>query len=186
MVVKLLDLNGAQWEATASSTVYREWIDDESGLKGIVKRGPGALCGYIAIPLTDDKFKGFFNKDCYSHPDYPDVHGGITYSNEGSEWSDSVGYWVIGWDYAHLNDHTCFANSAMNDGYITHDIEDVEHDVKQAIDEIKQLVRARNLQEVKDDGSFTGCGVDMIVRAARAAGVKIDPNDLKEPTNATD
>ncbi len=55
-------------------------------------------CAYIAVPMDLDL-------DLYK----PDVHGGITYGDDGYEskipLSEHIkGYKVIGWDYAHGHD----------------------------------------------------------------------------------
>jgi hypothetical protein len=95
-----------------------QWIDEATGLDCLIHRGPqGALCGYVGLPpehpchgVVEDRVK----VETDDGPDYPDVHGGLTYANlcvEGRPEGEGVCHvpesgrpanvWWLGFDCAH-------------------------------------------------------------------------------------
>lgn len=88
------------WESEPDNA---EWIQKPSGYKCRIKRNPitGTLCGYVGIP-RGHKFWGQGydedrNKELSAIQD--DVHGGLTYSQEGDD-----GWWYFGFDTSHYDD----------------------------------------------------------------------------------
>ncbi len=63
-------------------------------------------CGYVGIPASHP----WHGKDYNVLEPSPDVHGGLTYSNEavGPDFEETqpLGLWWIGFDCAHLGDYT--------------------------------------------------------------------------------
>ena len=81
---------------------HAEWIQEPSGYKCRISRmeGSGALCGYVGIPKGHTFWGvtyGEDNEELDAIAD--DVHGGLTYSEEGKD-----GYWYFGFDTTHAND----------------------------------------------------------------------------------
>jgi hypothetical protein len=82
-----------------SGTIYEDWYED--GIRCLIMRGPGALCGYLGIP-KDHPLAG------RSYDDIPlQVHGGLTFSGEGDSWRPKGFYWY-GWDYGHVGDKSFY------------------------------------------------------------------------------
>jgi hypothetical protein len=81
---------------------HAEW-ENEVGYKCRISRmeGSGALCGYVGIPKGHE-FWGI-NNNIDPDPELSDisdnVHGGITYSEQGDD-----GWWYFGFDTTHIND----------------------------------------------------------------------------------
>ncbi len=79
------------------NTVLRDFIDDETGLRGLVVRGPIVFCAYVGV-RSDHTLAGLEELDF-------DCHYGITFQSWGS--TDSIRepdwYWW-GWDYGHFSD----------------------------------------------------------------------------------
>ena len=80
---------------------YAEW-ENEVGYKCRISRmeGSGALCGYVGIPKEHRFWGKGYHGDNEEVDDISDnVHGGLTYSEEGKD-----GYWYFGFDTTHAND----------------------------------------------------------------------------------
>jgi len=81
---------------------HAEWIQEVSGYKCRISRmeGSGALCGYVGIPKEHRFWGKGYHGDNEEVDDISDnVHGGLTYSEEGKD-----GYWYFGFDTTHAND----------------------------------------------------------------------------------
>jgi len=79
---------------------HAEWVQEPSGYKCRISRmeGSGALCGYVGIP-KGHRFWGASYEDDELRDIGDNVHGGITYSQQGDdEW------WYFGFDTTHIND----------------------------------------------------------------------------------
>lgn len=61
----------------------------------------GTLCGYVGVPKGHPWFEQHY--DTVQREWNPDVHGGLTFSDEMSERSPD-GLWYLGFDCAHLDD----------------------------------------------------------------------------------
>ena len=86
------------WE---SEPDHAEW-ENEVGYKCRISRmeGSGALCGYVGIPKEHRFWGKGYHGDNEEVDDISDnVHGGLTYSEEGKD-----GYWYFGFDTTHAND----------------------------------------------------------------------------------
>lgn len=112
----------------------KQWRDGKTGHPCLIVRGPqGALCGYVGVNpghpwhgLHYDSVGAYQPKPEGYDPDwYPDVHGGLTYSDGCSHSADtSVGIchipgagepddvWWLGFDCAHYGDDTSFSRDA--------------------------------------------------------------------------
>ena len=81
---------------------HAEWVQEISGYKCRISRmeGSGALCGYVGIP-KEHRFWGvsYEESNVELSEIEVDVHGGLTYSEEGKD-----GYWYFGFDTTHAND----------------------------------------------------------------------------------
>jgi len=80
---------------------HAEWVQEPSGYKCRISRmeGSGALCGYVGIP-KEHRFWGVNYDGDEELSDISDnVHGGITYSEQGDD-----GWWYFGFDTTHIND----------------------------------------------------------------------------------
>ena len=79
---------------------HAEWEQEVSGYKCRISRmeGSGALCGYVGIP-KEHRFWGASYEDDELRDIGDNVHGGITYSQQGDD-----GYWYFGFDTTHAND----------------------------------------------------------------------------------
>ena len=81
---------------------HAEWTQEVSGYKCRISRmeGSGALCGYVGIPKEHRFWGKGYHGDNEEVDDISDnVHGGLTYSEEGKD-----GYWYFGFDTTHAND----------------------------------------------------------------------------------
>ena len=81
---------------------HAEWVQEPSGYKCRISRmeGSGALCGYVGIPKEHRFWGKGYHGDNEEVDDISDnVHGGLTYSEEGKD-----GYWYFGFDTTHIND----------------------------------------------------------------------------------
>ena len=81
---------------------HAEWEQEISGYKCRISRmeGSGALCGYVGIPKEHRFWGKGYHGDNEEVDDISDnVHGGLTYSEEGKD-----GYWYFGFDTTHAND----------------------------------------------------------------------------------
>jgi hypothetical protein len=81
---------------------HAEWVQEVSGYKCRISRmeGSGALCGYVGIPKEHRFWGKGYHGDNEEVDDISDnVHGGLTYSEEGKD-----GYWYFGFDTTHIND----------------------------------------------------------------------------------
>ena len=79
---------------------HAEWIQEPSGYKCRIVRNKttGTLCGYVGIP-KEHRFWGASYEDDELRDIGDNVHGGVTYSQEGDdEW------WYFGFDTAHIDD----------------------------------------------------------------------------------
>ena len=79
---------------------HAEWVQEPSGYKCRISRmeGSGALCGYVGIP-KEHRFWGASYEDDELRDIGDNVHGGITYSQQGDD-----GWWYFGFDTTHIND----------------------------------------------------------------------------------
>jgi hypothetical protein len=79
---------------------HAEWVQYISGYKCRISRmeGSGALCGYVGIP-KEHRFWGASYEDDELRDIGDNVHGGITYSQQGDD-----GWWYFGFDTTHIND----------------------------------------------------------------------------------
>lgn len=91
-----------------SYIIEKEWISN--GLKCIVvfQKG-GYRCGYVEVPQTHPLFGKHYNNYINDSinieiKDFFNVHGGITFSGECSEYSTTTKNWWFGFDCAHWND----------------------------------------------------------------------------------
>lgn len=97
---------------------------------------------YIKIPQTHK----YFGRRYWGFEDEINVHGGLTYSNDGLKISETetVDGWFIGWDYAHFGDYV---------GYkIVSPFK--RNDKKWKTREIKKHVQEVCFQLVNDDGGI--------------------------------
>ena len=81
---------------------HAEWVQEVSGYKCRISRmeGSGALCGYVGIPKEHRFWGKGYHGDNEEVDDISDnVHGGLTYSEEGKD-----GYWYFGFDTNHADD----------------------------------------------------------------------------------
>jgi len=81
---------------------HAEWVQEVSGYKCRISRmeGSGALCGYVGIPKDHVFWGKGYHGDNEEVDDISDnVHGGLTYSEEGKD-----GYWYFGFDTTHADD----------------------------------------------------------------------------------
>lgn len=118
-----------EWKAEPDKA---QWIDDKTGLDCLIIRGPsGALCGYVGVPESNQ----FFDIDYDSvrgdtfEDGYPDVHGGLTFSDRCRPSDDeSRGIchagniankmvWWLGFDCAHSGDLCPKYDSEYSDHY---------------------------------------------------------------------
>jgi len=74
---------------------------DYKGLKLLILRNErlGHLCGYVGVPEGHP----FYGKDLEQLADL-DVHGGVTFTEEGDGKLRPKGFWWIGFDCAHFGD----------------------------------------------------------------------------------
>jgi hypothetical protein len=83
---------------------HAEWVQEPSGYKCRITRNKttGTLCGYVGIP-KGHVFWGVGYDEGNDEADAiaDDVHGGLTYSQEGDD-----GWWYFGFDTAHSVDFT--------------------------------------------------------------------------------
>ena len=79
---------------------YAEWVQEPSGYKCRISRNEvtGTLCGYVGIP-KEHRFWGASYEDDELRDIGDNVHGGITYSQQGDD-----GWWYFGFDTAHADD----------------------------------------------------------------------------------
>jgi hypothetical protein len=80
---------------------HAEWEQEVSGYKCRIKRNEhtGSLCGYVGIP-KEHRFWGVgYDRDGELNDIADNVHGGITYSEQGDD-----GWWYFGFDTSHADD----------------------------------------------------------------------------------
>ena len=80
---------------------HAEWVQEPSGYKCRIVRNEvtGTLCGYVGVP-KENRFWGMGHEpDAEMREIEVDVHGGITYSEQGDD-----GWWYFGFDTAHAED----------------------------------------------------------------------------------
>jgi hypothetical protein len=95
-------------------------------------RGPVSLCAYMGIPKSHP-LAGFSYKDIPLR-----VHGGLTFSSEGTGNYPSDYYWY-GWDYAHCDDYSFYNDKGINGRKWL--IPDVERETKEAVYDFSMLVK---------------------------------------------
>jgi hypothetical protein len=84
-----------------SYTVEKDWIT-ESGLRAVVTMGHhGCRCGYVGVSKDHPLYEKHYND--LSDP-YPDVHGGLTFSEGISDYPVESDLWWFGYDCNHLWD----------------------------------------------------------------------------------
>jgi len=83
-------------ESPDSGNTMRDWV--HAGLRCKALQGPFGINGYVAVPKSHPNFG-----DDYDDVDV-EVHGGLTFGQQGEEdsdmWPDPELYW-FGWDTAH-------------------------------------------------------------------------------------
>ena len=86
-----------QWE---NEPDHAEWVQEVSGYKCRISRNKhmGTLCGYVGIP-KEHRFWGASYEDDELRDIGDNVHGGITYSQQGDD-----GWWYFGFDTSHMDD----------------------------------------------------------------------------------
>jgi len=81
---------------------HAEWIQEPSGYKCRISRNEitGTLCGYVGIP-KGHKYWGVIYDEGDEELDAiaDNVHGGLTYSEQGDD-----GWWYFGFDTSHADD----------------------------------------------------------------------------------
>ena len=79
---------------------HAEWVQEVSGYKCRIVRNEhtGTLCGYVGIP-KEHRFWGASYEDDELRDIGDNVHGGITYSQQGDD-----GWWYFGFDTSHMDD----------------------------------------------------------------------------------
>lgn len=100
-----------------------QWIDEATGLDCLIHRGPsGALCGYVGVPpghrFHGKDYNAVYSCDAEDGRSFPEVHGGLTFSDLCSETERADGggichipapgrpadVWWLGFDCAHSGD----------------------------------------------------------------------------------
>ena len=120
-------------EQIALQTIYKENFElvKEFGKFAFAIVGQGTHpCAYIGMP------KGVGD---IIDIDFINVHGGITYEDDGLHETIPSKYYVIGWDYAHSNDF----NTLFNKEGKIHTINDVLNDIEDVVSQIKDTVEER-------------------------------------------
>lgn len=101
-----------------------QWIDPATGLDCLIHRGPsGALCGYVGVPPGHKyhgvEYDGVYHWDEEEGRSFPEVHGGLTFSDSCSDKTSENGrgichipepgrpadVWWLGFDCAHSGDY---------------------------------------------------------------------------------
>jgi hypothetical protein len=88
-----------------------QWLDEETGLPCLIVRGRlGALCGYVGVPKSHPCYQVPYG-DVRVNGDYPDIHGGLTYSDRcrgaichAVEPGEDDDVWWLGFDCGHSDD----------------------------------------------------------------------------------
>jgi hypothetical protein len=124
------------WVSADVSTVLAEGFDQ--GARWLVLRGPASLCAYIGLPVDHPLVRA-----SASYDDLPlDVHGGLTYSNEGDGKHHPAGWFWWGWDYAHAGDRCTYdLESGRNADEHLWTIEEVTREAKDALWQFHRLSR---------------------------------------------
>jgi hypothetical protein len=105
----------------------KEWTT-KAGLQACWLRNPhvGSLAGYVAV-LRDNSYCG------YGYDDLDvTVHGGLTYSNEGSV----LGQWWFGFDCAHAGDLLLFHGDLRPEGASYKDARYVEEQCERLAEQL--------------------------------------------------
>ena len=113
----------------------KEWV--AHGLACEIMRAPKLrhLCGYVGLPRTHPNFG-----DGYDDIDV-DVHGGLTYAEEGTAVTHSAGLWWVGFDCAHFGD---LVPSSVDGGYSDDGVyRDMEYVTEETERLALQLAKAR-------------------------------------------
>lgn len=101
--VRVTDRTGwpaGQWD---NEPDLAEGVDGESGLSCVAMRNSlGAWCGYVLVP-SGNRYFGQKYQDIEGSGDYPDIHGGITFSGV---LPDRPGTWALGFDCSHAGDYS--------------------------------------------------------------------------------
>lgn len=101
--VRIIDRTGwpaGQWD---NEPDLAEGVDEESGLSCVAMRNSlGAWCGYVLVP-SGNRYFGQRYQDIEGSDDYPDIHGGITFSGV---LPDRPGTWALGFDCSHAEDYS--------------------------------------------------------------------------------
>jgi hypothetical protein len=99
------------------------------GFKCLILRHPEFkhLCGYIALPPNHPYYGEHYD-------DIPvEVHGGLTFADEGDGKRRLKGYWWIGFDCGHSNDYIPFLGPPRK--YLRY------RNIKYVTNELKKLAR---------------------------------------------
>jgi hypothetical protein len=99
---------------------HAEWVQEPSGYKCRIVRNEhtGALNGYVGIP-KEHRFWGInYHSDRELEDIADNVHGGLTYSEQGDD-----GYWYFGFDTNHYDDFSpAIAEALIKNGLIGGDL----------------------------------------------------------------
>jgi hypothetical protein len=74
----------------------KDYIEPDTGLRGLVMRGTYGWCGYVGAPCASP-LHGLEELEF-------ECHFGITYAGYGDGVHRPAGYFYWGWDYAHYTD----------------------------------------------------------------------------------
>lgn len=101
--VRINDRTGwpaGQWDDEPDLVVG---VDEESGLTCVaIRNSLGAWCGYVLVP-SGHRYFGQGYRDIEESGEYPDIHGGITFSGV---LPDHPGTWALGFDCSHSEDYS--------------------------------------------------------------------------------
>jgi len=99
---------------------HAEWIQEPSRYKCRIVRNKntGSLCGYVGIP-KEHRFWGInYDGDRELEDIADNVHGGLTYSQQGDD-----GWWYFGFDTNHYDDFSpAIAEALIKNGLIERDL----------------------------------------------------------------
>jgi len=125
-----------------------EWLDEpnreefeHAGLKCLIIRHPelGHLCGYLAVKRGHPCYGKFYDYLPYEDLFPVDVHGGLTFSQEGDGKEYPKGYWWLGFDCAHAYDIVPFMPSALSQHGSYKNFNYVRQEIKKLVAQVKTL-----------------------------------------------
>lgn len=124
----------------------RQWRDEETGLPCLIVRNPmGAWCGYVGV----DRDHPWFRVDYDDVEPYPDVHGGLTFSDfchgricHTVEPGEDQRVWWLGFDCSHSGDLTPGIAGAVGRPFPGETYKDVDYVVAQTLKLARQAREA--------------------------------------------